>query len=51
MNTIWPVAKGLVGSLLGIQLSGDTLYEGVDNLLNSYLTDSFYVGLSGIAKT
>lgn len=50
MNTIWPVAKGLVGSLLGIQLSGDTLYEGVDNLLNSYLTDSFYVGLSGIAK-
>lgn len=50
MNTIWPVAKGLVSGLLGINLSGETLYEGVDNLLNSYLTDSFYVGLSGIAK-
>ncbi len=50
LNALWPIAKALVGDLLGINLSGDTLYEGVDGLLDSYLTDSFYVGLSGIAK-
>lgn len=50
LNALWPIAKALVGDLFGINLSGDTLYEGVDGLLDSYLTDSFYVGLSGIAK-
>ena len=50
LNALWPIAKALVGDLLGINLSGDTLYDGVDGLLDSYLTDSFYVGLSGIAK-
>ena len=50
LNTLWPVAKALVSSLLGINLTGDTLYASVDGLLDSYLTDSFYVGLSGIAK-
>ena len=50
IDALWPAIKGVLGSLLGINLSGDTLYEGVDGLLDSYLTDSFYVGLSGIAK-
>ena len=50
VNSLWPAVKELLGSMLGINLSGDTLYEGVDGLLDSYLTDSFYVGLSGIAK-
>ena len=50
LNALWPIAKALVRDLFGINLSGDTLYEGVDGLLDSYLTDSFYVGLSGIAK-
>lgn len=50
LNALWPIAKALVGDLFGINLSGDTLYEGVNGLLDSYLTDSFYVGLSGIAK-
>ena len=50
LNALWPIAKALVGDLFGINLSGDTLYDGVDGLLDSYLTDSFYVGLSGIAK-
>ena len=50
IDALWPAIKGVLGSMLGINLSGDTLYEGVDGLLGSYLTDSFYVGLSGIAK-
>ena len=50
MNTLWPVAKSVLGSMLGINLTGNTIFEGVDNLLSSYLTDSFYIGLSGIAK-
>ena len=50
IDALWPAIKGVLGSMLGINLSGDTLYEGVDGLLDSYLTDSFYVGLSGIAK-
>lgn len=50
IDALWPAIKGVLGSMLGIHLSGDTLYEGVDGLLDSYLTDSFYVGLSGIAK-
>lgn len=50
IDALWPAIKGVLGSMLGINLSGDTLYECVDGLLDSYLTDSFYVGLSGIAK-
>lgn len=50
MTSLWPVAKSVLGSMLGINLTGDTIFEGVDNLLSSYLTDSFYIGLSGIAK-
>ena len=46
----WPVLKVVVTELLGINLTGNGLYEAVDGLLGSYLTDSFYVGLSGIAK-
>lgn len=50
LDALWPIAKNLVGSLLGIQLAGDNIYQAVEGLLDSYLTDSFYVGLSGIAK-
>ncbi len=50
VGDLWPIAKNLVGSLLGIQLAGDNIYQAVEGLLDSYLTDSFYVGLSGIAK-
>lgn len=50
LDALWPIAKNLVGSLLGIQLAGNSIFDAVDGLLDSYLTDSFYVGLSGIAK-
>lgn len=50
LDALWPIAKNLVGNLLGIQLAGDNIYQAVEGLLDSYLTDSFYVGLSGIAK-
>ena len=49
LDNLWPAVKGIASGLLGIELAGDSLYEGVDALLDSYLTDSFYVGLSGIA--
>lgn len=49
VDQLWPVVKNIASGLLGIELAGDSLYEGVDALLDSYLTDSFYVGLSGIA--
>ena len=50
VNELLPVIKEVVKNMLGVTLSGDSLYECVDGLLDSYLTDSFYVGLSGIAK-
>ena len=50
LNGLWPIAQNLVSSLLGINLAGDSIFDAVDGLLGSYLTDSFYVGLSGIAK-
>ncbi|MCM1306805.1 MAG: metallophosphoesterase [Bacteroides sp.] len=45
-----PVAKPLVGDLLGFNMQGDTLVEIVENLLDGYITDSFLVGLGGIAN-
>ncbi len=50
LGALWPIAQNLVSSLLGINLAGDSIFDAVDGLLGSYLTDSFYVGLSGIAK-
>ena len=50
VDALWPVLTALLDSMLGLRLSGDNLYEGVNALADAYLTESFYVGLSGIAK-
>ena len=50
IDGLWPIAKTIVSNLLGIDLAGNSIFDAVDGLLDSYLTDSFYVGLSGIAK-
>ena len=50
IDGLWPIVKTIVSNLLGIDLAGNSIFDAVDGLLNSYLTDSFYVGLSGIAK-
>ncbi len=45
-----PTVKSLVASLLGFSMEGDSLISIAQNFLDSYLVDSFYVGLGGIAK-
>lgn len=50
IDGLWPIVKTIVSNLLGIDLAGNSIFDAVDGLLDSYLTDSFYVGLSGIAK-
>lgn len=50
LNRLLPVAKPLVGQLLGFNLQGDSLVGIVENLLGDYITPSFLVGLGGIAS-
>lgn len=50
VNDLLPTIKGLVANLLGFSLDGPDVYSIVDNFLDSYLVDSFYVGLGGIAE-
>ena len=50
MPVLWPVLQGFLNSSLGLYINGADIFEGVDGLLDDYLTESFYVGLSGIAK-
>ena len=50
LPVLFPVLQGLLTDSLGLSIEGDNLYDAVDTLLEDYLTDSFYVGLSGIAN-
>ena len=49
VQVILPALKKILGDSLGFNLVGDTLFDIADTFLESYLTDSFYVGLGGIA--
>lgn len=48
INELMPGIKTLLASLIGFNLTGDTLTEAVDTALDGYLTESFYVGIGGI---
>lgn len=50
VNDLLPTVKSLVGDLLGFSLDGSDLISIVNNFLESYMVDSFYVGLGGIAE-
>ena len=49
ITTLMPAIKQIAASLIGFNLTGDTFTEAVDTALDGYLTESFYVGLGGIA--
>ncbi|MDE5601663.1 MAG: metallophosphoesterase [Clostridia bacterium] len=49
LNAVLPVAKPIVGDLLGFNMEGNDIIEIVENVLDSYVTPSFLVGLGGIA--
>ena len=48
VTEMMPVVKSLAASLIGFNLTGDTITQAVDTALDGYLTHSFYVGLGGI---
>ncbi len=49
INDLLPVAKPLIADMMGFNMDGDNLIGIVANLLDSYVTPSFKVGLGGIA--
>lgn len=49
VNRLLPTLKPIIGDLLGFNMQGNSLVEIVDNLLKDYVTDSFKIGLGGIA--
>lgn len=49
INDLLPAIKTLVAKLLGFSLEGPDVISIVQNFLDSYLVDSFYNGLGGIA--
>ncbi len=50
VDGLLPVLSGILNDSLSVALEGDDTIDAITNLFYSYLTDSFYVGLSGIAK-
>lgn len=50
INDLLPAIKTVVAKLLGFSLEGSDVVGIVQNFLDSYLVDSFYKGLGGIAK-
>lgn len=50
INDLLPAIKTVVAKLLGFSLEGSDVIGIVQNFLDSYLVDSFYKGLGGIAK-
>lgn len=50
INDLLPAIKTLVAKLLGFSLEGPDVISIVQNFLDSYLVDSFYKGLGGIAN-
>jgi len=49
INDLLPVAKPLIADMMGFNMDGNDLISIVSNLLDSYVTPSFKVGLGGIA--
>ena len=49
INGLLPTILSLLDETLGFSLSGTDLYSIVDTFLDSYLVESFYVGIGGIA--
>lgn len=49
VDTLLPVLKPIVGDMIGFNMDGDSLVNIVENMLDSYVTPSFLVGLGGIA--
>ncbi len=49
INDLLPVIKPLVAKLLGFSLDGDDIIGIIQGFMDSYLVDSFYVGMGGIA--
>ncbi len=49
INTLLPAIKPIVGDLFGFNFEGDDIFTIVQGLLDGYLTESFYVGIGGIA--
>ncbi len=49
VNDLLPVIKPVVAKLLGFSLEGPDIISIAQNFLDSYLVDSFYKGLGGIA--
>lgn len=49
VNQLLPIAKPLVADLIGFNLDGDGIIQIAENALKGYVTDSFKVGLGGIA--
>lgn len=50
INDLLPAINTVVAKLLGFSLEGSDVIGIVQNFLDSYLVDSFYKGLGGIAK-
>lgn len=50
INDLLPTVKTAVAKLMGFTLDGDDVIGIVQNFLDSYLVDSFYKGLGGIAQ-
>lgn len=50
INDLLPAIKTVVAKLLGFSLEGSDVIGIFQNFLDSYLVDSFYKGLGGIAK-
>ncbi|GEM_PF-843723 len=50
VNDLLPTIKGVVAKLLGFSLDGPDVISIVNNFLDSYMVDSFYIGLGGIAE-
>ncbi|MDE6060693.1 MAG: metallophosphoesterase, partial [Clostridia bacterium] len=49
LNAILPIAKPFIADMLGFNMEGSSVIEIVENILDSYVTPSFLVGLGGIA--
>ncbi len=49
VNQVVPIIKPLVANLIGFNLDGDGIFEILENAIDGYITQSFKVGLGGIA--
>ncbi len=49
LNPLMPLVKNLLAKFIGFNLDGDDIISAIQNVLDDYLTQSFYVGLGGIA--